>query len=417
MTTALLVVIFLAILGVGALVWTRLGAPQGGVDAEKEQLRGERDQLMTDAATLKATLERRSEEVGELKRTLESERTEKNELAGKGKQLHATFTKLEAKYEALEQERDALKKQQTRFEAEAGRREKEADDKLGKLEAAKLSLDQERDRVVAAEREMQARLEEQRDRIWADHEKSVIARMTDLCKLPQYAFTSFSNTDLPDGFDGSLKPDFMIEFLDQYVIFDAKKSKSESLQTYIANTVKTTVTKVKKNPKIASMIFLVVPSEAISELKVHHHVHDGYTLYIISPEALAPILASLKRITAYEFAEGMDPQQRENIVQLVAELDFHINLRNAADLLLTKMGVSLLARAQKTDPQFAEDVALKKAPMNANARTALSSSEFKRVVSSLVAQVQETEHLEAPQVSVKKKDLETAKTLISDTLL
>lgn len=112
-----------------------------------------------------------------------------------------------------------------------------------------------------------AEREEERDRIWNEHENAVIATLSELCKQPHLHFTSYSNNNLPDEFDGKLKPDFLIDFLGQYVVFDAKASKAESLQTYINDAVKTTAEKIKKNGRIYPHVFLVVPTEAIGELK------------------------------------------------------------------------------------------------------------------------------------------------------
>jgi len=301
----------------------------------KEQKSDDSRALIEENARMKAELEQKMNEIGAQKTKLSSAMSEKDELSGKCKQMYDSYKNLEADTKALRHERDALLSETQEFKANERRREKEFNERLEKLEAAKMSLEQERQRVI---REDEARLlaeREARDRIWADHENGVIATLTDLCKLPQFAFTSYTNTNLPDGFDGSLKPDFMIDFLDQYVIFDAKISKSKSLQTYVNDQVKKTVEKVKNNDRIYKWIFLVVPASALSELKSHHYPVEGYQLFVISPEAIPAVLASLKNITRYEFAEQMDPQQRENIIQTIAELDFHVNLRNAIENVLS----------------------------------------------------------------------------------
>jgi myosin heavy subunit len=402
MTPIEIVLSLLMIATVGLMVWQmRRPAADAGSSVELER----------ENAKLHASLEQAQKEVGKLQSELEAQKGEYKELQGKGKQLSVQFTETKNDLDHAKKEAEDLQKKLAKHEAAAERHEKERAAELAKLEAAKLSLDQERQRVIREDEEKLRQAEEERDRVWADHEKNVIAQMTDLCKQPQYAFSCFTNTNLPEGFDGSLKPDFMIEFIDQYIIFDAKKSKSESLSTYIANTVKTTVAKVKKNPKIATMIFLVVPTEAIGELKTHHHVHDGYTLYVVSPEALAPILASLKRITAYEFAEQMDPQERDNIIQLITDFAFHINLRNAADLVLTKLGAEALHKAQRLAPALAEEVAQRQQPMNA--KVALSAAELKKLVVSVAAQETEVDALAAPRALVDGTLVKAVKAAVS----
>ena len=158
----------------------------------------------------------------------------------------------------------------------------------------------------------------------------------------------------------------------------------------------------------------MVPTQAISELKKHHYIVDGYHVFIVAPEALPAILACLKHITLYEFAEQMDPQQRENIVQIVADLDFHINVRNAADIVFTKMGADLLERTQRMDPGLAEEVAIKKQPLHA--KVGVSTAELKKLVSNLTAQNMEIQKLVSPKTAVQKNALKDAGNILEETL-
>lgn len=363
---------------------------------------------------LKAEVDRKISDISDLKTKLEKTQSEKDELSGKGKQLYDNYKNIESDLKVARQERDALQRQVQEFEANEKRKDREFNDRLQKLDSSKEKLDEERQRVIHEENERSQRELEARDRLWNDHENSVVSILTDLCKQPTFSFTSFTNTNLPDGFDGSLKPDFMIDFLGQYIIFDAKVSKAKSLKTYVADQVKKTVDKVKDNDKIYKSIFLVVPASALEELTTHHYIQDGYQLFIVSPEALPPILAAFKRITMYELAEQLDPQQRENIVQLIAELDFHINLRNAADIFLSNLGSELLEKAKKIDPLLAEEVDIKKAPMNAKAQ--IAASEIKKLVVSIAHQKEQIGQMISPKASVNTKKIEEAKEMLSETL-
>lgn len=364
---------------------------------------------------LKAELDRKIENITELTSELKKTQSEKDEMSGKNKTLFAELTNIKSDLKVLSQERDRLQGDLQEFKANERRREKEFNERLEKLNSSKEKLDEERERVTKEDEERRQQELEARDRLWADHENAVIAQLTDLCKEPAFSFTSYTNTSLPDGFDGSLKPDFMIDFLGQYVIFDAKVSKAKSLRTYIDDQVKKTVEKAKKDERIYKWIFLVVPASALNELTKHHYLIDGYQLFVVSPEAIPSILASFKRITMYEFAEQMDPQQRENIIQVIAELDFHINLRNAADIILSKMGTEILERTQKIDPSIAEEVALKKAPMNAKA-TSLAT-DIKKIVSKLTNQNIEIDKIVSPKISIRKKALEDAEGILNQTVL
>lgn len=376
-----------------------------GIGAVMVQLRG--------AKSSSVTLDN-SKEIAELKKDLEAEKREKNELSGKGKELYDRFKNLEAEYKATVKERDQLQKTINKFETTAEHKEKEHRDMVQKLENAEKALEKERQRVIKNEEEARAEAEAERDRLWNDHENTVIATLADLCKLPHLQFKTFSNNNLPDDFDGSLKPDFLIDFLGQYVIFDAKVSKSQSLQTYIDDQVKKTAVKIKKNDKIYPHVFLVVPSEAISELKKHVYPHDSFYFYVVARESLAPILASLKRISTYELAETLDPQKRENIINMLADLASHVSYRNAHELILTKMGTETLERVARTDPEIAMEVEQKRIEKKMNG---LSPSDIKRIAGSLTEQNAEIVSLASPKASVSKKMIEAAEAAMSQKLL
>ncbi len=372
--------------------------------------------LQKEFADAKAQLHLKMEELGQQKKELEDTRTEKTKFETNSKGLYAEKIELRAKLENLEKERDALKEELSVFKAEDKRRLKEQDQRLQQLNRAEEAFKEERQRVIREDEERRIQAETERDRIWNDHENEVIAQLTSFCKLPQLSFAHYTNNNLPDGFDGSLKPDFMIDFLGQYVIFDAKASKAESLQTYINNTVKKTVDKMKKNPQIATTIYLVVPTQAIHELKNHYYPLDGYSVYIICPQSIGPILAALKKITTYELAEQLDPQKRENIINILSELDLHINLRNSVDIALSKLGAGLIDKAQHLDPELAEEVALKKQEKIKELPTLLNSA-VKKMVADVKAQNEEIENLVSPKASVKMMEMEEAEDAVLQKLL
>jgi hypothetical protein len=334
------------------------------------------------------------------------------EMEGKNKQMYAQMVDLKAQLSQAQKEKADQQRMLAKHEEATERREKEFSQMTMRLEKADQSLQEERARVIREEEARRQRMEADRDRVWADHETNVIAAMTALCKAPHLGFTHYTNLNLPDGFDGSLKPDFMIEFLGQYVIFDAKASKAESLQTYITNAVKDTVKKIRKNDRIATTIFLVVPTQAIHELKTHYYPLDGYSIYVVSPESLGPILSSLKKITTYELAEQLDPQKRENLINLLATMDFQISLQNAASLYLTQSGIDALEQAAAIDPELWDEAQRKKKEMKIPAFT-----EIKRLVHDLDTQQEAVASLVSPKARIQKKDIQRAKEAIIDRLL
>ena len=127
------------------------------------------------------------------------------------------------------------------------------------------------------------------------------------------------------------------------------------------------------------------------------HYEGGFTFYIISPESIAPVLACLKRITEYELAEQFDPQERENIVNMLAKLDFHINERNTFDVLMARRGKEVLYDAGKLYPEISKEVSLKKEKMRL---PNFKPSEIKRLIRSIAAREEEVEELTAPKAAI-----------------
>src|SRR3989344_3967156 len=350
-------------------------------------------------------------EIGKLQSQLEEVRKEKDELAGNGKQLFSRFKDLEAEYKAVHRERDALKERLAKYEEAEERRRREHDEKLQRLDRAEKSFEEEKVRVRREDDERQKKMLEERDRLWNEHEQKVILQLLELCKKPETSFAGFDNAHLPEEFDGSVKPDFLIAFLGQYVIFDAKASRSENFQNYISTNVKKTAEKYKGNAHLYPTIFFVVPTDAIADLSRRTFTESGFTFYIGSPESLEPILASLKKITTYEFAEKLDPEEREKIIRLVASLDYHISERNAFDVLMAQRGSAVLYDAKKMYPEISEEVHREKEKMRL---PNFKASDLKRLIGNIDERGRELEELTSPKPEVDRRDIKRVQQSLMD---
>lgn len=356
-------------------------------------------------------LMRVKEEIGELKAELQSVKSERDKLSGQGKQLFAEKTELQADKKSLTAKNDELKDEVAKFKAEEKRKTADFEDRLNKLESAKLALEDERNRIRREDEERRAKAIENRDKMWNEHETKVISLLNDFCKNPAINFTTYDNTNLPSDFDGKLKPDFMVGFLDQYIIFDAKSSKSDNLQLYITDQVKKTAVKLTGNTKIYSAVFFVVPTQAIAEFKTLHFFEHGYNFYVISPEAIAPVLSTLKRLETYEFAEQMDPQDRENIINLIADFDHHINFTNAVHLLLTQRGINTLEKTQGIHADMRVEIERKKEKMRLKSFTPTDIKNF--ILNTHTQQQAITDHLE-PKSAVKQENVQEIASFLED---
>lgn len=371
----------------------------------KKNESGDNRKIVEENALLIAELKQKDQNYGVLTNELQNEKTEKDQLSGKNNQLSIELGNLKAENKNTLNEKDSLIKENSNFKATEESKLKELSDKIEKLNEAKISLEDEKQRVRREDEEKLQREKEERNRMWAEHEKNVKFQLAELCKAPLYGFQYYDNNNLPDDFGGKFKPDFLIEFLGQYVIFDAKVSESD-LQNYINGNVKSTVEKINNNSKVYTTVFFIVPTETMKSLKKIRFYEQGYDFFVIPPEAIEAIFASFKKISSYDLAQQLDPRDRENIVNLIAEFDNHINMRNALDLLASESGVSVLKKAETLRSEFKEEILQKKGKMRLQQFT---PTDIKTLMISPGAQSEKINSLILPKAAIPQNILKRVK--------
>lgn len=396
----------LACLGIGFAMYYK-GRTGNATDSRPADL----DRLIQENAHIKADLAEKTKKIGELTQELQAEKSEKDRMSGEGKRIFVEITNLKKDYSAISEDRDALKVQLTHFQAEEKRKSTDFDKKISQLEEVRNSLEDEKKRIRKDDEEKQIHEKENRDRMWAEHEEKVKTSLTELCRLPQYNFPIFDNKKLPEGFSGKLKPDCMIGFLSQYIIFDAKVSRSDNLQTYVSDNVKKTAEKINNDPRIYPMVFFIVPVEALMTLKKTHFQEQGLDFFIISPDAVPVVLASFKKISAYELAEQLDPRDRENIVSLIAEFDHHINMRNALDIIGSQTGVAVRSKMRNIKKDLKDEIRMKQEKMRIQQP---SSADLKTLMIDAEIQQEEINSLTSPQAPIPSQFIRSADEIVND---
>ncbi len=402
------VIAILALAAVGILVWDKFLNTKT-VQDEYEQIRlltRERDELFEDNARLRSELEQKGERLGELTKTLETERSEKDKFAGSNKELILKTRDAEGELRAVRTENSELKKKLADVDARREQLQQEHETKIKQLEHAQKSFEDEKARIRREDEARQAEELAERDRIWNEHETTVLSHLREACQKREIGFRFYENTNLPADFDGSLKPDFLVDFLEQYIIFDAKKSKD--LPTYLNDQAKKTAIKVKGNEKIFSTVFFVVPTAELQDLKKTVFSENGVTFYAIPPEAVEPLLANFKKVTEFEHISEFDPKDRELIVNLIANYDRHISFQNAANILFAKESVDLMNSKDQLKAELLEEIDIKKQTMRP---IRLKESDLARISKNLDEQDKEVRRLTAPKAAVPAQDVDQAQRL------
>jgi len=119
-------------------------------------------------------------------------------------------------------------------------------------------------------------------------------------------------------------------------------------------------------------------------------------------------LANFKKITEYERVSEFDPQNRENIVNMIAHYDRHISFQNATNILLAKESVEIMSSKDSLGAELQEMIDVRKQTMRS---VRLKESDIKKLTQNLTDQESEIEKLISPRASIKKEDMCSAQNL------
>ncbi|MGR3316987.1 MAG: hypothetical protein ACUZ8O_00685 [Candidatus Anammoxibacter sp.] len=349
--------------------------------------------------TLVSKNEDTSKEYNHLKGTFEQQEKENRELS----------TQLELKVGKISE----ISSQLAKYESTQEQERRQLDEKIKELDNARTALENERKRVIDQESKSRQEEEENRNRIWALHEDNAKTVMRETCHKSDIALVSFDNTSLPDGFDPKLKPDFMVKLLGQFVIFDPKSSQSQNLHTYIRSQVQATAKKIRKSDSFKDLyktVFFVVPSIALQEIRETSFIEQGICFFVIPLEAFEPIIRTLKRLEDYDLADKYDPQERENIVNVLATYDQHIRQQNATNILLTIRGLQVMSEKRTIPEDLAAAVESRRQKLRFEQ---IDQVQLKKFIEHPERQAEEILELVRPKnPEVPKTDLTDAATVI-----
>ena len=399
-----LIIVFL----LGIILWffRRFSQENSPNDNHIDKLHEENKSLISENSGLKTKHEQNISELSQRKTELDQVHKERNELNGNKSSLVRERDKLEIELKNIRRENEQYKEAISKFRAEKKQQEDLFHQRLEEVNKNREKFEEEKIRIQREDEVAQKKILDEKNRKWNDHENEALYALKDICKKPELNFSFFDNNNLPTEFDGKLKPDFMISFLDQYIIFDAKKSlKPEGIKNYIADQVKKSAEKFEKNGRINSQVFFIVPQEALESLNKISFFERGFRFFIISKEAIEPILFNFKRITEYENIEQIDPQERENIVDLFANYDRHISFQNAANIVLARESIELMNSKNKLGGNIQDEISIKKQSIR---EKKLLPTELKKISSKLENQQEEIEKLTSSNPQISQKDLNNA---------
>jgi len=231
-------------------------------------------------------------------------------------QVKTENTTLKEKLSNTESERNNLKNENTSLKKEEENRNETLRKSIEATNTLQNSLTKEKERLNDERvKEAEARLEKMKW-TWAEHEKDVENHLQLICR--NHVIKYISQEDFPHPRN---KPDNSIEIMDQLIVFDAKSPANDDLSNF-PKYIKLQTENLKKYAKhddVKKDLFLVIPSNTLQVINQFTYNIGDYNVYIITKDALEPIILSLKKIEEYEFADKLSPEDRDNVCRIIGK--------------------------------------------------------------------------------------------------
>ena len=214
------------------------------------------------------------------------------------------------------QERNDLKNENIFLKKEEENRNETLRKSIESTNTLQESLTKEKERLNDDRvKETEIRLEKMKW-TWGEHEKEVENHLQLICR--NHVIKYISQEDFPHSRN---KPDNSIEIMDQLIIFDAKSPANDDLSNF-PKYIKLQTESLKKYAKhddVKKDLFLVIPSNTVQVINQFTYNIGDYNVYIITKDALEPIILSLKKIEEYEFADKLSPEERDNVCRIIGK--------------------------------------------------------------------------------------------------
>ena len=220
---------------------------------------------------------------------------------------------LDQKHEQLAVIRNQLVEANAQLRVEDEKRRQELNKQMATLEQyqARILTERESEKALAHQKELD-RLEQQQF-TWRHHQEQVKQSLKMLC--------SRHTIDYLEKVPFKGEPDNTVSIGAEFVVFDAKSPRGEDLGNF-PNYLREQSEKVKKyagEERVKNWIFFVVPLNTLEVLKTFVYQLADYHVFVVTIDALEPILLSLKKIEEYEFADQLSPEERENICRVLGK--------------------------------------------------------------------------------------------------
>lgn len=236
-----------------------------------------------------------------------------SDLISANQKLENRIANLEADLKRVGTEKADMVNRVTRFEQTEQSHLDEFQKNVSGVNAIRTGLENDRQKINDDRIREKEEAFEKMKQTWRNHEEAVKTAIKNLCQSHLIDYVK----DVP--FKG--RPDNTISIAGEYVIFDAKSPAGNDLENFpkYLKIQTESVSKYIKQENVKSDIFLVVPSNTVDVINQFSYKMGDYNVYIVTIDALEPIILSLRKIEDYEFVGQLTPDERENICRIIGK--------------------------------------------------------------------------------------------------
>ena len=255
---------------------------------------------------------------------------------------------IKEKLSNIEKERNQLQNENISLKKEEEARNETLRKSIESTNTLQTSLEKEKERINderVSEAEEKMRKMQQ---TWVEHEKDINMHIQMICK--NHLIKYIAPEDFPHK---GKKPDNTIEILNQYIIFDAKSPANKDLGNF-PKYIKDQTENLKKYAKhndVKNDLFLVIPSNVVHVIQQFTYNIGDYNVYIITKDALEPIICSLKKVEEYEFADKLSPEERDDICRIIGKFAHTTKRRIQIDQFFAEEFLDALKKAGSQLPK------------------------------------------------------------------
>jgi len=246
---------------------------------------------------------------------------------------------------SLENEIRKLQNEIANLQSTEEQREERYNSKIAQLNKATEDLQKRQQDIDDKRLEERERYFNNMKMQWRTHEQNVEESIKIICQRHIIEYV--------DKVPFSGNPDNTINICGEYIIFDSKSPASDDLSNF-PKYIHAQVENIKKYTKQADVkkdVFLVIPFNTVNVIKQFFYNMAGYNVFIITIDALEPIIISLKKIEEYEFAEELTPEERNNICRVIGKFAHTTKRKIQIDSFFNEQFIELLVKCKNDLPK------------------------------------------------------------------